>query len=325
MKRKTVDAARTGGSPLPAGVEKATPKYSDIGEATVVDLSADGLPYLPALGEAHYTKVGNDPELHVHPGMVEILLCRRGRGLTIDCGDHVHPFPTGTVMVLQPEVPHVIRPKPKNLSTTWVWFRLPEGGAPLPGFSLRETRWLVGGLRSLPIRFPASKELVFDFRRVWNVYRNVSRRSPERRLLLREAVLRLFIDVFEASRADGREEDDARLAALLERMRGDCAREWTLEELSALAAMSVPKLTDRVRQRTGLPPHQFLLLCRIEKAKELLAGPERSIGAVANLVGIASARHFATLFKRETGQTPRQWRAASRAASDPFSPASGTR
>lgn len=295
---------------LPAGVEEAVPKYSDIGEATVVDLSSDGLPFIPVLGEAHYTKVGSDPELHVHPGMVEVLLCRRGRGLAIDCGDRAYPFPTGTVMVLQPEVPHVIRPKPKNLSTAWVWFRLPKSGAALRGFSQGETRWLVDGLRSLPVRFPASKEVVIDFRRLWNVYRGVPKDSPERRLLLREAVLRLFIDVFDASASGGRREDDERLAALLERIRADCEREWTLEELSGLAAMSVPKLTECVRRRTGLPPHQFLLACRMEKAKELLAGSDRSIGAVANLVGIASARHFATLFKRETGVTPSAWRAS---------------
>lgn len=304
-------AQRAGG-----GAMLAYPKYSDIGEATVVDLSADGLPYVPVLGEARYTHLGADPELHVHPGMIEILLCRRGRGLSIDCGDRVYPFPTGTVMVLQPETPHVIRPKPKNLSTMWVWFRLPPEGEALPGYSAAETRWLVDSLRALPVQFPASKELALSFRRLWHLWRTLPASAPERPVLMREAVLRLFIDVMDASAAASRPADDARLAEVLDEVRRDCARGWTLEILAARAAMSVPKLTERVRRRTGLPPHQFVLACRIEKAKALMERGETSVSAVANRVGIATAQHFATLFKRETGLSPRDWRAA-RAGSRP--------
>ena len=47
------------------GVALAMPRYENVGEATVVDLAADGLPFLPVLGEAHYTHVGYDPDRHV--------------------------------------------------------------------------------------------------------------------------------------------------------------------------------------------------------------------------------------------------------------------
>ena len=287
------------------------PKYSDIGEAEVVDLAPDGLPFVPALGEAHYTKVGpRGCDLHVHPGIVEILLCRRGRGVTIDCGHSVYPFPAGTVMVMQPEVPHVLRPYPKNLSTSWVWFRLPRRGETLPGFSAAETRWLVARLRALPATFPATNDMVQSFRRIWRLWREVPRKARERRLVMREALMRLLMDVFEASAKDHRETDDERLAALIAEMRRDCARDWTLDELATRAAMSVPVLTESTRRLTGLPPHQFLISCRMEKAKELLARTDHSVEFIAGELNIATAQHFATLFKRETGFTPSAWRRA---------------
>ena len=77
------------------GVALAMPRYENVGEATVVDLSADGLPFIPVLGEAHYSRVGFDPDRHVHPGLVEILLCRRGRGVSIDCADRSYPYRPG--------------------------------------------------------------------------------------------------------------------------------------------------------------------------------------------------------------------------------------
>lgn len=292
------------------GVCLSPPEYRNVGEASVVDLSDDGLPFIPVLGEAHYTRVCSDPNLHVHPGMIEILLCRRGRGVAIDCGDMSYPFPPGTVMALQPGVPHVLKPKPKSLLTTWIWLRLPNRGEALDGMTLPETRWLVQRLSSLPVTFPASRDLVHSFRRIWRLYNEVPRNAPERRLLMREAAMRLLMDTLDSSEIEtgGRGDDYERLSALLEEVRNDCAADWPLDTLARRAAMSVPKLTECVRRITGLPPHQFVVSCRMEKAKDALASTDRDIGEIANSLGIATAQHFATVFRRETGMTPLAWR-----------------
>lgn len=298
-------------------VERSMPKYTGIGEATVVDLSPDGIPYVPVLGESHYTRANTaQNQRHVHPGMVEILLCCRGRGISIDCGDRIHPFPPGTVMVMQPGTPHILRPYPKSLVTRWIWFRLPKANVALPGFTKAQTRWLAGRIRALPEAFPASKDLVQSFRRIWTLHREVPRKAPERRLVMKEAVMRLLMDVLGAAETEHGITDDARLSSVLDEVRRDCARNWTLEELAQRAAMSVPKLTDCVRRVTGLPPHQFLVACRMEKAKEALSGTDLGVGAIANSLGIATAQHFATLFRRETGMSPRVWRARHRKAED---------
>ena len=93
-------------------------------------------------------------------------------------------------------------------------------------------------------------------------------------------------------------------------MRRDPSRACNLDELAGRAAMSVAKLTVCFRRHTGLPPHAFLMFCRIAKAKELLTGTDRSIGSIARELGYSSAQHFATQFRRETGQAPYEWRKA---------------
>ncbi len=288
------------------------PEYGNVGEATVVDLSADGLPFIPVLGEARYSHVAADPDRHVHPGMVEILLCRRGRGMTIDCGDKVYPFPPGTIMALQPGVPHVIKPKPKSLLTTWIWFRLPQRGKAIAGMTLAQTRWLVGRLSVLPVTFPASRDCVQSFKRLMWIYRETPRTAPERRFLVREAVMRLLMDVLDSSESNRRAADDNRLVEVLTEIRNHCDRDWPLDEIARSAAMSIPKLTECVRRLTGLPPHQFLVSCRMERAKIALATTDYDIGTIANSLGIATAQHFATIFRRETGQSPLEWRRRNR-------------
>ena len=290
-------------------VTPSLPIYASDAAATVVDLSPDGLPFIPALGEAHYPSIGPEPRRHIHPGMIEILLCRRGRGIRIDCGGQSLPFPPGTVMAMQPSVPHTLASTPKSLQTAWIWFRLPKGGEVLPGFTRAQTRWLVGRLRGLPATFQSNRDLDQSFIRLLRIYRETPRDAPERRLVMRESVMRLLMDILDApGRSAGRGTDDARLAALLADIRANPALDWPLDELASRAAMSVPVLTERFRRLTGLPPHQFVVSCRLEKAMEALERTDAAIWRIAADCGYATAEHFAAVFHRETGMSPRAWR-----------------
>ena len=62
------------------------------------------------------------------------------------------------------------------------------------------------------------------------------------------------------------------------------------------------------RAATGYRPHQYLLLCRLERAKELMVDPSRSMLDIALDVGFHTQAHFTTVFKRLTGKTPGVWR-----------------
>ncbi|MDD2461346.1 MAG: helix-turn-helix domain-containing protein, partial [Kiritimatiellae bacterium] len=59
---------------------------------------------------------------------------------------------------------------------------------------------------------------------------------------------------------------------------------------------------------TGLPPHHFLLTCRIEEAKRRLSVKGLSITRIAQDLGFCSSQHFSSHFKRATGLKPLAWR-----------------
>jgi AraC-like DNA-binding protein len=60
---------------------------------------------------------------------------------------------------------------------------------------------------------------------------------------------------------------------------------------------------------TGLSANKFIRFVRLNKAKELLARPERSITSVAFDTGFADSSYFGKVFKQEFGLTPVEWRA----------------
>jgi AraC family transcriptional regulator len=55
----------------------------------------------------------------------------------------------------------------------------------------------------------------------------------------------------------------------------------------------------------GISPHQYLIHCRVERAKQLLVVGNLSIAAVAQVVGFSSQGHFTYHFKRLSGVTPK--------------------
>ncbi len=86
-----------------------------------------------------------------------------------------------------------------------------------------------------------------------------------------------------------------------------------LDELTAYLGISRRSLNRRFREASGRPPIRFLQELRIEEASSLLRRSNLSIAEIASRVGYDDAAHFATLYRRLTGQTPSRYRAAVRA------------
>lgn len=55
-------------------------------------------------------------------------------------------------------------------------------------------------------------------------------------------------------------------------------------------------------------PLEYLQRVRMEKAMDYLVYTDVAISEIGKLIGISNAAHFATLFKKRTNQTPREFR-----------------
>jgi AraC-like DNA-binding protein len=90
------------------------------------------------------------------------------------------------------------------------------------------------------------------------------------------------------------------------------ARELTVDTLAALAGLSPFHFIRAFRAAFGQTPHQYVRGRRIERAKELLATTMFPVTEVCDKVGFQSLGSFTTLFRRLTGETPAEYRAARR-------------
>jgi AraC family transcriptional regulator len=59
-----------------------------------------------------------------------------------------------------------------------------------------------------------------------------------------------------------------------------------------------------------MSPHRYLILRRVEKAKQLLHDTSASVAQIALDVGFSNQSHFTQVFHAITGQTPGRYRHA---------------
>lgn len=82
----------------------------------------------------------------------------------------------------------------------------------------------------------------------------------------------------------------------------------TIEDICREIYLSSSHFKRVFKSRTGKTPYRFLTEIRIEKAKEMLKGKERAIYEVARLCGFVNQGNMSTIFKRNIGISPSEFR-----------------
>ena len=109
--------------------------------------------------------------------------------------------------------------------------------------------------------------------------------------------------------------------AAIEDIRANYAGLYGVEELSERLGVSKSHLVRTFTAAVGISPGRYLTTVRIEAAQRLLLHREYTLDVVASLCGFSGANYLCRVFKKETGQSPAQWRALTgRAAQSGLSP-----
>ncbi|MCC7193519.1 MAG: helix-turn-helix transcriptional regulator [Phycisphaeraceae bacterium] len=82
----------------------------------------------------------------------------------------------------------------------------------------------------------------------------------------------------------------------------------TLKDITGVAGRSLFSFVRLFHAEVGVPPMQYLSRYRVEQAKRLLVGSDKSVTEIARLVGIPRANYFTRLFTRWAGESPRAYR-----------------
>jgi AraC family transcriptional regulator len=106
-----------------------------------------------------------------------------------------------------------------------------------------------------------------------------------------------------------------RLRAVVEYVEEHLNGRPSLAQMAAVVRLNPYHFARQFKAATGLPPHRYVILRRVERAKQLLqAGTGLSLAEVAAHAGFCDQSQFSHHFKRLVGVTPGQFPTPSRIA-----------
>jgi AraC-like DNA-binding protein len=99
-----------------------------------------------------------------------------------------------------------------------------------------------------------------------------------------------------------------RIRLVVQFMNANLQRTMHLAELADVASLSQSYFSRVFKAQTGLPPGEYLIRLRVEKARELLRDRSLSIKEIMALVGFNSKSNFAEQFKKRFRFPPSEYR-----------------
>lgn len=104
----------------------------------------------------------------------------------------------------------------------------------------------------------------------------------------------------------------ARLGGAIRLIHENMSKDISVEELAAAEHMSPSHFRAVFKEQTGLSPKDYVTLCKLNYACELLRQTDCSIKSAGAAAGYPDPQYFSRIFKRRLGTTPAEYRSRNR-------------
>ena len=101
---------------------------------------------------------------------------------------------------------------------------------------------------------------------------------------------------------------EPQIARVVNAIKENPGRRYTMESLAQLAAMTPQALSRRFESLFAMAPNEYVLHARLVMAEALLRSTNLPVKTIAGKVGFASRSHFSRLFSKYSGRDPTAYR-----------------
>ena len=265
-----------------------------------------GLPFVERLSELSLVK-GRSIEWHVHDE-TEVLCCLRGSLKYEFRGRLGVTVPSGCFLVIPKGLEHRLVGGVDAPCRRLSLFLLEDARQKPAVFSRGEYRDLLADILRRRLRpHPFSPDTRNDLTRLADLTAKAALSSRDC-VELRTRTAAVLV----AFGTDRTTEDSKPQAKMIDEaikwLQTHSAEKVTLGQLTAFMGYGPSRLGELFKARTGLPPLEWLIRHRIERACELLKDGDLSIVEIARRVGFDDPSFFGRVFRKRIGLTPGEYR-----------------
>jgi AraC-like DNA-binding protein len=272
-----------------------------------LNLASLGLPEVPVLAYYHQTVAGDGLPPHAHPDTFEICCLAAGTQV-YRVGGRDACLAAGDCFITLPREVHDTHDQPQGRGELhYFHLRPPHPGQPWLGLAPPAAAAVLADLCSLPRRhFPGPPGLSDRLAAILNLAGGPDR--PRRSALVANRLAGVVLDLIDAAAASTATAEAAGMQRVLDHIAGHLDERLPVARLAAVAGLSVPWFKTRFRAAVGLPPAEYVLRRKVDRAVQLLGDGRRSVTAVAMDLGFPSSQHFAQVIRAYTGRRPSDFR-----------------
>jgi AraC-like DNA-binding protein len=272
----------------------------------ILDYSKGGpVRHFTLLGRLNYPQARRGLLPHAHKDTMEICYLSRGRQ-TYVVGDRPYRLTGGDVFVTFPDETHGTGVLPEEKSILyWVWINLKKTALPFLDCTPQQARRLLSGLKGITKRlFRPRSRLKPLLDEIILLHHG---KSEHRDLLIRNRITEFLIRIIEAEK-ESRPTVSERIRAVAAHIDVRLSSPLPLPALAGMAGLSLSRFKQRFRSEMGVPPREYILRKKVERACALLGETKKSVTEIAYELDFSSSQYFATVFKRITGKKPGEQR-----------------
>ena len=243
---------------------------------------------------------------HVHEDFYQFIYCKSGEG-AVSVGGVEYDMSRGKACIVKPGEEHSLTQKNGMHLIEIKFFTADE---------LLDRR-----IKLLPahLLLKDNEAVTFRIQRLadkWNskgIY-NIEAEASEAFLLLTDILWQYGVDSNSATTLVHGANEGSNIAfyKVLDYIEHHYNEPITLEDLCRVVHFAKSHLTQRFKEKWGIPPIQYVNFVRIEKAKILLKNTNDSVTDIAKSVGFASIHYFSRHFKQKENLSPGEYRQLSR-------------
>jgi AraC-like DNA-binding protein len=275
-------------------------------ERRILDLRTLGVQDVPVMGRYAYRRASRGLGRETHSDHFEITYLAKGVQIYETEGART-VLRGGDLYLTRPGEIHSTAGQPEEKGEAYWFFIRKPLKASLLRFDAKATQSILEALTSGTRSARANEAVRRHLDRVHELFEDASK-DPLAKAALESHLELLLLESLASFRSQSNDSVEGPIARVLEFLQAEGNWDVSIARLAEEASLSEARLKVRFKNEVGIPPGEYLMRRRIEKAKYWLRKTPMRVADIARELAFPTSQYFATVFRRYTDKTPQVWR-----------------
>lgn len=269
----------------------------------ILEMKRHGIDVFDEFGRYNYVNTQTILPTHIHPDMIEICYLAKG-SQEYFVGENTFRLYGGDLFITFPDEVHGTGNVPEEKGVLyWMVLKKPEQGKEYLGLDYPDAHELFCKLQQLPKRlFKGGAECERLLKKVILTY--FQQKDTLTKMELHNLLVSLLLHIIRTGERISDRGYSERITQILQYIEENLFERLEIELLADKCNLSLSRFKHLFKEEIGIPPSEYIIRKKIEKAQVLIEEQSLSIKEIAYDLNFSSPAYFSTVFKQYNGYPP---------------------